>query len=152
MFHCFARHIRFPVSYTHLDVYKRQLHIAQKPELLLSSDSAFRGDPEKYNPEELFLASVASCHMLWYLHLSAEQGVVVTNYVDLATGIMAEDPKHGGKFTEVMLHPHVTVADSSMIQKATELHKEAHENCYIANSCNFPVLHHPVCKVELSKA
>lgn len=128
------------------------LHISHKPEMLLSSDSAFRGDATKYNPEELFLASLASCHMLWYLHLCAEHGVVVTQYTDLATGQMAEDPKFGGKFTEVMLHPHVTVADPSMIQKATELHRDAHESCYIANSCNFPVMHHPVCKVEFSQA
>jgi organic hydroperoxide reductase OsmC/OhrA len=86
--------------------------------------------------------------MLWYLHLCADNGIVVTAYTDMATGTM-EESESGGKYTEIMLHPHVTVANSSMITRANELHKQAHEKCFIANSCNFPVRHHPVSKVEL---
>jgi len=124
------------------------LNIHHKPEIQLSSDPAFMGDPAQYNPEELFLASLSSCHMLWYLHLCADNGIVVTAYTDLATGVM--DERAGvGKFTEVMLHPHVTVERSSMITKAIELHDRAHEKCFIANSCNFPVKHHPVCKIDV---
>lgn len=126
------------------------LHVLHKPEVELSSDTAFRGDSEKYNPEELLLASISSCHMLWYLHLCADNGIIVTAYSDMATGIM-EESKDGGRFTEAVLHPHVTLENSSMITKANELHELAHKKCYIANSVNFPVKHHPVCKVEMSK-
>lgn len=137
----------------HYKAYDRShsLNIHHKPEVQLSSDVSFMGEAEKYNPEELFLASISSCHMLWYLHLCADNGVIVTAYTDMATGIMNEHTAEGGKFTEVMLHPHVTVIDSSMIKKAIELHDEAHQKCFIANSCNFPVKHHPACKIEMSR-
>jgi len=124
------------------------LNVHYKPEIPLSSDPSFRGDTSRYNPEELFLASLSSCHMLWYLHLCADNGIVVTAYTDMATGTMEEN-EQGGRFIEVMLHPHVTVTHSSMITKASELHQQAHEKCFIASSCNFPVRHHPVSKVEL---
>lgn len=83
--------------------------------------------------------------MLWYLHLCAEAGVVVLAYTDAATGTM-EEGKNGGRFTGVILYPHVTVADKSMMEKALFLHDSAHKKCYIANSCNFPVMHKAQCK------
>jgi organic hydroperoxide reductase OsmC/OhrA len=113
-----------------------------------SSDPSFRGDKTRYNPEELFLASLSSCHMLWYLHLCAEAGVVVTAYTDHATGTMVETADGGGHFSEVTLHPAVTVKEEAMIGKANALHEKANALCYIANSCNFPVHHQPVCSVE----
>jgi organic hydroperoxide reductase OsmC/OhrA len=119
------------------------ISLDNKPDLLMSSDPAFRGDKTKNNPEELLLASLSSCHMLWYLHLCADAGVVVTDYVDDATGIMTETPDGGGHFTEVMLNPVVTVTENSMIEKATDLHNKAHELCFIARSVNFPVRHTP---------
>ncbi len=61
-----------------------------------SSDPAFRGNKAKYNPEELLVASVASCHMLWYLHLCADAGVVVVDYKDNAAGIMQETDNGSG--------------------------------------------------------
>lgn len=112
-----------------------------KPVLLASSDPAFRGDKAKYNPEELLLASLSSCHMLWYLHLCAEAGVVVTGYTDHATGTMTETSGGGGRFTTVTLHPIVTVATIEMTTKANELHEKANALCYIAKSVNFPVHH-----------
>lgn len=117
-----------------------------KPDISGSSDPAFRGDQTKYNPEELLLASLSSCHLLWYLHLCAEAGVIVTDYVDNANGIMVETANGGGRFAEVTLNPIVTVAESTMIEKAGELHKKAHELCFIANSVNFPVYHKPIAK------
>lgn len=119
-----------------------------KPEISASSDPAFRGDKTKYNPEELLLASLSSCHMLWYLHLCAEAGIIVTGYVDNATGVMLETADGGGRFTEVTLNPVVTVTEISMIEKANELHKKANGLCFIANSVNFPVYHKPVCKIK----
>lgn len=112
-----------------------------------SSDPAFMGDVTRYNPEEMLVASLSACHMLWYLHLCAEAGVVVTAYRDAATGNMEETANGGGRFTLVTLHPEVTVAEEGMIDKANALHARANELCFIANSCNFPVHHQPECKV-----
>ncbi len=121
--------------------------VDNKVEIPGSSDPAFRGDRTKHNPEELLVASVSSCHMLWYLHLCAVAGIIVTDYIDNATGIMVETANGGGKFTEVTLHPTVTITDISMTEKANELHKKANELCFVANSLNFPVYHKPTCKI-----
>ena len=108
-----------------------------------SSDIAFRGDSSGYNPEELLVASVSGCHMLWFLHECAVNGVIVTGYTDNPVGIMVENQGAGGRFTEVVLHPHVTVADKIMLEKLALLHENAHAKCFIANSLNFPVKHNP---------
>ena len=123
------------------------ISVNNKTEILASSDPAFRGDKTRHNPEDLLVASLSSCHMLSYLHLCAVGGVVVTGYVDNATGIMTETPNGGGRFTEVTLNPVVTVTESSMTEKANELHKKANELCFIANSVNFPVKHNPTCNM-----
>ncbi len=118
-----------------------------KTEIFCSSDPAFRGDKTKYNPEELFLASLSSCHMLWYLHLCAINGVVVIEYSDNPEGFMTETANGGGHFTDVILRPLVTVTKESMVDKANELHEKANELCFIAGSCNFKVHHEPVFKI-----
>lgn len=126
-------------------------HIIQtenKVDIAGSSDPAFRGDKTKHNPEELLLASLSTCHMLSYLHVCVVNGVVVVDYTDNATGKMAETRNGGGHFEEVMLNPVVTVKDSSMIEKANQLHHKASELCFIASSVNFPVLHNPTCLVK----
>ncbi|QBQ40525.1 OsmC family protein [Sphingobacterium psychroaquaticum] len=124
-----------------------EVRVDGKPTISGSSDPAFRGDKSKYNPEDLLVASLSSCHMLWYLHLCAEAGIIVVDYMDNATGIMAETANGGGQFTEVTLNPIVTVKETNMIDKANELHKKANELCFIANSVNFPVRHHPTAKI-----
>jgi len=121
------------------------IFVADKTEILGSSDPAFRGDRTKHNPEDLLLASISACHMLWYLHLCAVAGIIVTEYIDNATGIMIETANGGGKFTEATLNPTVIITDISMTQKANELHKKANELCFVANSLNFPVYHKPTC-------
>ena len=108
-----------------------------------SADPIFRGDPACYNPEELLVASLAACHMLWYLHLCADAGVVVTAYCDTAEGAMQIDADGGGRFVEVVLRPRVTVTDGSAIATAERLHAEASAKCFIANSVRFPVRHEP---------
>ncbi|WP_417445064.1 OsmC family protein [Joostella sp.] len=123
------------------------ISVKNKATIMASSDPAFRGDKEKHNPEDLFLSSLASCHMLWYLHFCATAGVVVLDYVDEATGIMEEEVGGKGKFTLVTLNPKVVVADLSMKEKAIKLHHKANEYCFIANSCNFSILHKPVITV-----
>ena len=86
--------------------------------------------------------------MLAYLHLCVVNGVIVTDYVDNATGRMIETPDGGGYFEEVILKPVVTVKDASMIEKANELHHKAGELCFIASSVNFPVKHEPKAVAE----
>ena len=108
-----------------------------------SSDPSFRGDKLKYNPEEMFLASLSSCHMLWFLHFCSESSVIVLEYSDAATGKMIESDDGNGKFAEVILHPDVKVKEEWMKEKLDGLHDKAHHFCFIANSVNFPVKHEP---------
>jgi organic hydroperoxide reductase OsmC/OhrA len=115
--------------------------------ILGSSDPTFRGDRSRWNPELLLVASLSQCHMLWYLHLCAQAGVVVTEYVDDASGVMADDGD-SGRFTEVVLRPQITVTAPGMAGRAQALHADAHKACFIANSVNFPVRHEPVIKVS----
>ena len=110
-----------------------------KPVIPGSSDPAFRGDAARYNPEELLVASLAACHMLWYLHLCADNGIVVTAYQDQPSGQMVETADGGGHFTEVVLHPAVTVQAGADLALAEALHERAHALCFIAQSMNFPV-------------
>jgi organic hydroperoxide reductase OsmC/OhrA len=117
--------------------------IEGKHVLLCSSDPSFRGDPSRQNPEELLLASLSGCHMLWYLHLCSVNGIVVTEYVDAAIGVMEENKDGSGQFKEVILSPKVTVAEKSMVQKADTLHADASKMCFIARSVKFPVHHNP---------
>lgn len=114
-----------------------------KPEIRGSADPGFRGDQSKWNPEELFLASLSACHMLWYLHLCSDEGIRVLSYRDQAAGVMVERENGSGRFTEVVLYPDVTISDLDNLNKAKQLHQRAHEMCFIANSCNFPVRHEP---------
>jgi organic hydroperoxide reductase OsmC/OhrA len=122
-----------------------------KTTIAASSDPALRGDASRWNPEELLVAAVAQCHMLWYLHLCAGNGVVVTDYADAAHGVMTMDEKGGGgEITEVTLRPEVTVADASMTEKAASLHDDINAVCFIARSVNFPITHEPVIRVRMS--
>ena len=125
-----------------------EIHGDGKGPILGSSDPAFRGDAARWNPEELLVVALAQCHMLWYLHLSAVGGVVVTDYTDTPVGTMTMDAAGGGgQFTEVVLRPAVTVADPSMADKARALHDEIDAICFIARSVNFPVRHEPTVSV-----
>ncbi|HQT83840.1 MAG: peroxiredoxin [Acidiphilium sp. 37-64-53] len=116
---------------------------AGRPDLLLSSDPAFRGDPARWNPELLLLAAISSCHQLWYLHLCAEAGVVVLNYQDDAEAILTEEASGAGQFTAVTLRPRVTIAAASDAAAALRLHHDANAMCFIARSLNLPVHHEP---------
>lgn len=104
-----------------------------------SADTIYRGEASRYNPEELLLAAIAGCHMLWYLHLCADAGVVVVDYEDETSGTLTETDDGNGKFSEATIHPKVTITKESNKNVATVLHNEAHKFCFIANSMNFPV-------------
>ncbi|MFC0527396.1 OsmC family protein [Phytohabitans kaempferiae] len=119
-----------------------------RPDIAGSADPAFRGDPARWNPELLLVAALAECHMLAYLHHCAVAGVVVTAYTDAVLGSM-EQAGNGGHFTEVVLRPEVTVAEPEMVETATRLHEDAHRDCFIASSVNFPVRHTPVVRVAV---
>lgn len=125
--------------------YGRELliHAVHKSPLEGSADPTFHGNKERWNPEELLVTALAQCHMLSYLHMAVRAGVVVTDYRDAATGTMRQQGL-GGAFTEVTLHPQVTVADEAMVEAALRAHRDAYEACFIANSVNFPVRHKPV--------
>ncbi|MEX0730659.1 MAG: OsmC family protein [Aquisalimonadaceae bacterium] len=119
-----------------------------KPSIAGSADPAVMGDRARYNPEELLVASLSACHMLWYLHLCANAGIRVQAYEDAAEGLMAMEADGGGTFSEVVLRPRILIADRDGEQRARELHQGAHELCFIARSVNFPVRCEPTVLVE----
>jgi organic hydroperoxide reductase OsmC/OhrA len=116
-----------------------EIFAGDKGPILGSSDPAFRGDAQRFSPEELLVSTLSSCHMLWYLHLCSVNGVVVLDYRDTALGEMDENADGSGQFTRVTLRPKITVALGSDRVRALTLHEEAHRFCFIARSVNFPV-------------
>lgn len=124
------------------------VEVAGKPTLLASADKPFRGDPTRWNPEDMLLAALSECHLLSYLYVAVTMGVVVVAYADDASATMLEDGRGGGQFTEVVLRPRVVVARAEMVDAATAAHHKANELCYIARSVNFPVRHEPVIVVQ----
>jgi organic hydroperoxide reductase OsmC/OhrA len=103
-------------------------------------------DPTAVDPEEAFVASIASCHMLWFLDLAAQAGWMVDDYRDDATGVMTRDA--GGKqaITTVTLHPRVSISGPNRPDLAalTNAHHRAHEACFIANSVKTEIRCEPV--------
>jgi organic hydroperoxide reductase OsmC/OhrA len=126
---------------------EHEVHVAGKPVIAGSSDATFRGDGSKHNPEDLLVAALSGCHMLWYLHLAAVAGVVVTEYVDDAVGTLQERG-NDGRFTEAVLRPRVTITADSDPDVAKRVHEDAHHACFIANSVNFPVRCEPRIVIE----
>ena len=112
---------------------------AGKHEIPGSSDPSFRGDRTRYNPEELLVASLSACHMLWYLHLCSANQIVVVEYQDAASGVMEEHEDGSGEFVRVTLHPRVKILGGANREKAVALHDEAHHLCFIARSVKFAV-------------
>lgn len=107
-----------------------------KKDIFGSSDSAFNGDKSLHNPEDLLLSSVSSCHMLWYLHLCSDNGIIVLEYEAEAKGIMQEEEDGSGRFVSIHLHPKITIQKNGNIELAMQLHEEAHKMCFIANTLN----------------
>jgi organic hydroperoxide reductase OsmC/OhrA len=124
-----------PTSY----VKDQEIVVEGKPVIDGSADPAFKGDANRWNAEDLLVASLSQCHLLWYLSTAAKKKVVVTGYVDRATGTMAMNRDGSGQFTEVVLRPEITLAAGSDVEQADGLHHIAHEMCFIARSVNFPV-------------
>lgn len=128
---------------TTYESYSREYRVEMdgKPPLRGSSAPVFRGDASLHNPEDLLVASLSACHMLWYLHLCTDAGIHVSAYVDDAEGRMG--PVRGEMaFTNVVLRPKATIIKGD-VEKALALHQDANRKCFIANSMNFPVRHEP---------
>ena len=116
---------------------------AGRPIIRGSADPAYLGDAGRHNPEDLLVASLSACHMLWYLHLCASNGILVTDYEDAAEGVMRTHSDGAGEFTRVTLHPRITVTAESDPETAARLHAKAGAMCFVARSVNFPVDHEP---------
>ncbi len=133
---------------THYTGYKRDHQVSKSGGSVIecSSDPVFRGDALKFNPEELFLSSISSCHMLWYLHLCTDAKLKVISYTDDPQGTMIEDTDGGGQFTKVLLRPSITIAGSAVELEsiAKDVHYLAHAKCFIARSCNFKIYIEPM--------
>lgn len=117
-----------------------------------SSDPLFRGDRTRYNPEDLLVGALSSCHMLWVLHLCADAGIVITDYSDEAMGEVVENEDGSGEFTRVVLRPRMTITDPSRVEDAIAMHHRAHQVCALARSMNFPVEHEPQVRVVSTAA
>lgn len=112
-----------------------------KPVIRCSNDPLLGGDPSLHNPEDLLIATLSACHMLWYLHLASEAGIVVTDYRDDPLAVGETEPGGAGRFIRATLRPEITVRRGTDLKHADALHKEIGKVCFIARSVNFPVVH-----------
>jgi len=122
--------------------------IDDKPVLNVSAAKAFKGDPALYNPEDLLLSSVVSCHMMSYLYVCKQNDIDVVSYTDKAEATLEVLADGSGRFTVIKLNPKVRITNKDKIEEALSLHKKANQLCFIANSCNFSILHFPICEIE----
>lgn len=97
------------------------------------------GDPTRPNPEDLLLSALSACHMLWYLHLASESGIIVTAYQDEPVGVGETSPNGAGRFLRATLKPTIEVLRGTDCKRADAIHREIHQYCFIARSVNFPV-------------
>ncbi len=114
-----------------------------KPDIAGSADPTFRGDRDRWNPEELVVAALAQCHMLSYLHVAVTQGFTVVDYEDRATASLNLNRDGSGELTEATLHPVVTILEADRVADAEAAHATASNLCFIARSVAFPVHHAP---------
>lgn len=121
------------------------IQIKGKQDLAVSAAKAFKGDPSLYNPEDLLLSSIVSCHMMSYLYVCSQHQIDVISYIDHAIATLQTYTDGSGKIIEVILHPEVVISDPKHIELAISLHEQANKLCFIANSCNFPIKHHANC-------
>lgn len=129
-----------------------EIEVEGKPALRGSADAMFRGDPGLHNPEDLFLAALSACHPLSYLALCARKGVRVLAYEDSVSGTLQLRGEGRPRFIEVRLAPVVTIAEGDDAELAMRLHDDAHDECFIANSCSVPVLHDPVIRTAAAQS
>ncbi|WP_299843326.1 OsmC family protein [uncultured Roseovarius sp.] len=110
-----------------------------KPVIPCSNDPLLGGDPTLHNPEDLLIASLSACHMLWYLHLASDAGIVVQSYADDPLAVGETDKTGASRFLRATLRPQITVPDGTDLALADTIHHQIHKTCFIARSVNFPV-------------
>ena len=153
MIHLFKAEVNWTSNQNPVDSTKRfyskshKINIEGKPVLNVSAAKAFKGDPELYNPEDLLLSSLVSCHMMSYLYVCSQNGIEVLEYSDNAEATLEVSADGSGRFVEVRLKPTVKISNPDQVELALDLHFKANQLCFIANSCNFPVLHEASCEV-----
>ena len=124
------------------------IRVSGKPDIPATSDTAFRGSPGRFNPEELFVSALSSCHMLWYLHLASNAGIIVNNYRDNPVGHGETLPSGAGRFLSAVLRPTIMLQKGADLELAAALHQKVHAFCFIARSVNFPVSYEPTFHTE----
>lgn len=110
-----------------------------KPTVACSNDPLLGGDASKYNPEDMLLSALSACHMLWYLHLASDAGVVVHGYQDDPVGIGETSPDGAGRFIRAVLRPTIELEEGCDTARADRIHDEIHKFCFIARSVSFPI-------------
>lgn len=130
---------------SHYRAYDRTWNIETEGKVVVncSNDPLLGGDPRKHNPEDLLIATLSSCHMLWYLHLAAKAGIVVHAYRDDPVGHGETLPNGAGRFLSAELRPTIAVSPGTDLALAARLHHDVHQYCFIARSVNFPVSYAP---------
>lgn len=147
--HLFVAKLDWLFSKRETSVYQKShtITIEGKAVLHVSAAKTFKGDPALYNPEELLLGSVVSCHMMSYLYVCQQNGIDVLSYTDEAEATLEVLADGSGRFIEIKLNPKVCIGNKEKIAEALSLHKKANQLCFIANSCNFPIVHFPICEI-----
>ncbi|TDD97453.1 OsmC family protein [Flavobacterium cellulosilyticum] len=132
-----------------LKIFSKSHTIAIEGKTLLhvSAAKVFKGDPTLYNPEDLLLSSVVSCHMMSYLYVCEQNGIEIISYSDSAEATLEVLANGSGRFVSIQLNPIVIIRNKEKLVEALNLHKQANKLCFIANSCNFPIEHFPICEV-----
>ena len=110
-----------------------------KPVIQCSNDPLLGGDPALHNPEDMLIAALSACHMLWFLHLASGAGIVVMAYEDDPLAVGETDAQGASRFLHATLRPRITVAPGSDLEQADALHARGHDYCFIARSVNFPI-------------
>ena len=121
--------------------YDRTWNVATpgKPVIECSNDPLLGGDPGLHNPEDLLIASLSACHMLWYLHLASDAGIAVQGYEDDPLAVGETLPGGASRFLRATLRPRITVPKGTDLGRADAIHHQIHKTCFIARSVNFPV-------------
>ena len=134
----------------HYRAYTRDWEVAVpgKPVIPCSNDPLLGGNKGLMNPEDMLLSALSGCHMLWYLHLASDAGIVVTAYEDAPEGTGELEPSGAARFVKAVLRPRITVKPGADMERAHAIHHEIHKVCFIARSVNFPVEIEPVFTIE----
>lgn len=128
------------------NIKSHSIHFVADKSIQVSAAKKFKGDASLLNPEELILSSLMSCHMMSYQYVCAQAGITLLAYEDQATLTLTVAADGSGRITHATLHPTCTIAATDAIALATQLHDQAHQLCFIANSCNFPIKIKPLIK------